>query len=374
MKNKIINKTKKYIPGSIRSLLRKRISFAEYDRFLREQKNPYYKDPDEYLFKDGKYKLGIIKEGFQYHKSYIAACREMQVSYHLLDISENNWIENFQKSGCDAFLAWPSAHSTILKQMYDDRLRILSKELNRIIFPSWDELWLYENKLRVRDWLIAKKLPAPKTWVFYDRQEALDFVQQSKFPLVYKIYIGASHTGVWIINSLPEAVKIIKRAFSKGIVRRNGDYRDRHWGYVYFQEYLPKIKEWRMIRIGDSYYGYRKEKVGDFHSGSGAWSWLTPPKVLLDFLKSITELGNFTSMDVDIFETEEGDYLVNELQAVFGATTPAEMLCVDGKFGRYVFDEANQEWVFEEGDFSRNMCANARVEYLINHILKKNAV
>ena len=135
------------------------------------------------------------------------------------------------------------------------------------------------------------------------------------------------------------------------------------------QEYLPNAKEWRMMRIGNSYYGYRKEKVGDFHSGSGAWSWLDPPRKLLKLLHDVTEAGGFTSMDVDIFETEDGRYLVNELQTVFGALTPKDMLHVDGVNGRYLYNKEKDEWIFDPGDHSRNMCANARLDYLINHIL-----
>ena len=126
-----------------------------------------------------------------------------------------------------------------------------------------------------------------------------------------------------------------------------------------------------MIRIGDSYFGYRKEKIGNFHSGSGAWTWLDPPRELLNLLREITEIGGFTSMDIDFFETLDGKFLVNELQTVFGATTPAEMLKVNGQNGRYIYRAQNQQWVFEAGDFSRNMCANARVDYLINVILPR---
>ena len=65
-------------------------------------------------------------------------------------------------------------------------------------------------------------------------------------------------------------IYLIYKAFRRGIVPRGHNPMDRQWGYVYLQEYLKDAEEWRMIRIGESYFGYRKEKVGDFHSGSHA--------------------------------------------------------------------------------------------------------
>ena len=76
-------------------------------------------------------------------------------------------------------------------------------------------------------------------------------------------------------------------------------------------------------------------------------------------------------MDLDVFETEDGRLLVNELQALFGSTNPKDKLKVNGKAGRYIYRADEAKWVFEEGDFCRNRCANARVEYLISKLSKK---
>ncbi|KKK55177.1 hypothetical protein LCGC14_3077200, partial [marine sediment metagenome] len=102
-----------------------------------------------------------------------------------------------------------------------------------------------------------------------------------------------------------------------------------------------------------------------------AWSWLDPPRPLLKMLRDVTQRGRFTSMNVDIFETEDGRLLVNELQTVFGASTPVDQLRVNDIPGRYVFDDQENEWLFEEGDFSRNACTNERIDYLVNTLLKR---
>lgn len=354
---------------SLRRLVRNYVPATEYDLYLAQQADPYSNEEDTWLVSGSKYKLGIIKEFAHYHKYYICACRELGISYQLLDLSKNDWINIVQQSNCDAFLVWPSASLSVWKAMFDERMYCLAHEMGKIVYPSWEEIWLYENKRRVSYWLDAHNIPHPQTWVFYDRDEALEFVREWAFPLVLKTNTGAAASGVYILKTRSEAEALVRRAFSKGVVARRHNPNDRHWGYVLLQEYIDIKREWRMVRIGDSFFGHPKGRRGNFHSGSGIALWDVPPRELLDFTRKVTETGNFSSMDVDVFETQEGEYLVNELQTVFGASYSVDQLRVDGKAGRFLHDEAANTWVFEEGNFARNACANARVTFLVNQIL-----
>ena len=66
-------------------------------------------------------------------------------------------------------------------------------------------------------------------------------------------------------------------------------------------------------------------------------------------------------MAVDLFETKSGNYLVNEMQCIFGQSDPYQML-VDNKPGRYIYKD---RWIFEEGDFASNECYDLRLEYIL---------
>ena len=70
------------------------------------------------------------------------------------------------------------------------------------------------------------------------------------------------------------------------------------------------------------------------------------------------------SMALDVFETKDGQYLVNELQSMFGMSRP-EMCVVDEKPGRMVFQRDSDSWVFESGEFCRNHLCNLRVQTLL---------
>ena len=366
-----IRKISKKVPLPVKRFLRKYISFTEYDLQGRELSNPYAEEPSSCDYPGSRYTIGVIKEFAHYHMANIAACRELGVSYRVLDISGTNWVELVKNAGCDAFLAWPSSYLSIWKEMYDDRLKFMEDELGMVIYPSYRELWLYENKRRVRDWLEINQIPHPRTWIFYNEVEAIEFLKKAEFPIVFKTNVGSSASGVWILRDFSKSITLVRKAFRQGIVAKGRDPRDRQWGVVYFQEYFPDVKEYRMIRIHDAYFGYKKERIGDFHSGSHAFSFFDPPHALLDFTEDVTEKGKFTSMNIDIFETLDGRLFVNELQAVFGASNPRVMLMVNGKTGRYIRNNQSGTWAFEEGDFSRNACANIRVQYLVNHLLPK---
>ena len=197
----------------------------------------------------------------------------------------------------------------------------MTDDLGKIIYPSYKELWIWESKRRMRDWLVAHNIPHPNTFIFYDLEQALNFINHTQMPLVMKLNHGSSSKGVAILKRKGLAKRTIIKAFKKGLVVRRGDPRERQWGYVILQEYLPDVKEWRMVRIGESFFGHQKRKIGDFHSGSTGVIWDHPPEDLLNFLLYVTDAGSFTSMNLDIFETLDGRYLVNELQTVFGAST-----------------------------------------------------
>ena len=309
-------------------------------------------------------RLGIIKEFAHSHKDYVSACRDLGVPYRVLDISGPDWVDVVRNSGCDAFLVRPSCELSIWKRMYDERLRVMVEDMGKIIYPSYDELWFYESKRRMCWWLQAHDIPHPKTWIFYNCDEALTFARNTELPIIFKSDFGSGASGVKIFRSRSRLIRWIKLYFRRGAIRKDEDPRDRQWGSVLLQEYLPDVAEWRMRRIGDSYFGTQKLKVGEFHSGTGVDVWYDPPRRLLEFTRELTEASRFRSMSLDIFETLDGEYLVNELQSVFGTNRPYEML-VNGKPGRYLYDHNARSWHFEEGIFCQNGSCNLRVADLL---------
>lgn len=354
------------IPRFLRSWVRAHIPLVEYDMARQRAGNPLL-DIKESTVPGSRYRLGIVEDVSYYHKHYIAACQEMGISFVVLDLLADDWVAQFRKSPCDAFLIWPSSSSLAWKEAFDYRLRILEEDLGKTIFPSWQECWLTEHKPRLRDWLDAKDIVHPRTWVSYRRTEALALAETLTLPIVCKTATGASGNGVWIVRERASLRRLVRQAFGRGLCPKGHDPRDRQRDFIFFQEYFPNVQEWRMVRIGDSHFGYRKEKgPSGVHSASHRWSWLDPGEKLLNLLKQVTDIGGFSSMDVDVFLTEEGRLLVNECQTTFGCTTPAEQMKIDGVEGRYLHEGGH--WRFEPGEFCRNHMCNLRIEHLLSRL------
>jgi hypothetical protein len=304
-------------------------------------------------------RVGIVKNRAQYHTHYVDACLELQVPFRVIDLYAHDWLARVQEAACAIHLAWPDATSTPTAKVLKDRLELLERDLGQQVFPSAAERWLYEDKIRTADWLTAHRLPHPATWVFHDRAEAEAFATTCALPIVTKTSFGAAATGVRLLRRRRQVLATVAQAFGPGVTANGADRRDRQWGRILLQEHVDVLREWRMVRIGDAYFGHPKGRRGDFHSGSGTVAWDVPSPPLLDLLHEITELGRFRSMAVDVFETVTGRLLVNELQTVFGAGTSVDQMRVDGQPGRMI--RGADGWRFEVGDFARNACANARV-------------
>lgn len=306
-------------------------------------------------------RFGIVRNAAQYHTHFVQACLEMGVPFRVIDLARADWLSAVEEAGCAALLVWPDAVLSIWNRMIKERLEILEHELGYPAVPSSREMWMYEDKRRMAYWLQANQIPHPTTWIFYDRDEVERFAQDCELPVVFKTNFGASATGVRIVRSRSQLRRLIRQVFRRGIVAGGMDHRDRDWGSILLQEYLPAVREWRLVRIGDSFFGHVKGRVGEFHSGSGVAEWDVPEQRHLDLLLEVTEKGNFRSMDVDVFETPDGRLLVNELQAVFGASVSVDQMRVNDVPGRFVRERGTSTWEFEAGDFARNACANERI-------------
>lgn len=332
-----------------------------------------------------KLRLAILEnEDEESHLLWIKACESMEqsVEWSVVNITRSSWLQDILRGSFDGLLATPSGNASSFKLLYDERVRILNTVCGIPVFPSLEEILIYENKRYLSYWLEANHIPHPKTWVFYYEKEALDFIRNAELPVVGKTNIGASGSGVSILNSRAEAEQYVRMTFSgaglkrrvgpkwrrKGFIRRvlmklihPREFRLKILSYrnarsemqrdfVLLQEHIPHTFEWRCVRIGNSFFAHKKLVRHEKASGSLLKGYDQPPVDLLDFVRQITDLRNFQTQAVDIFATDNGTYLVNEMQCIFGQSDPYQML-INGQPGRYIFDTG--QWIFEAGDFNR---------------------
>jgi len=352
-----------------------------------------------------KLKFAILKnEVMEDHLLWLDACREYQdqVDCEVIDLTRADWLDRILSQPFDGLLASPPGWTTPFKTMFDERVTILQSACTIPLYPSIEEILIYENKKYLSYWLAANKIPHPKTWVFYYEDEAREFVRSATLPLVGKTSIGGSGSGVHVLKTRKEANEYIQNIFSgkgatlqvgpqwrkKGFVKRVFQkllhpqelkaklqlYKhlrtEVQKDFVILQEYIPHTFEWRCVRIGDSFFAHKKLKKGDKASGSLLKGYENPPLALFDFVKKATDKRHFLSQSVDIFETGDGRYLVNEMQCIFGQSDPYQML-VNGQPGRYRLIDG--QWTFEPGDFNRHESFLLRLQHFIQ-ILNENQI
>jgi glutathione synthase/RimK-type ligase-like ATP-grasp enzyme len=350
-----------------------------------------------------KFRIAILKsESEADHLPWIEACEKKSeaVDFIVIDLICNNWLDDCLKQNFDIYLLRPPGRTELFKNLYDQRIRILSELLKKRVYPSLEEVMIYENKRYLNDWLNANSLPHPATYVFHRKNEAVDFNQNRvEYPIVAKTNIGASGNGVQILYDKSGTEAYINGAFSKGISiktgpkifkgsilkkfkkifhekgfirRRISEYYETfaspQIGFVIFQEFIPHSFEWRCVRIGNSYFAHKKIAIKGKTSGTLKKEYGKVPFELLDFVKYVTDKTSLSSVAIDIFEFNS-KFLINEIQCFFGQSDPYQM-SIDGKPGRFIINKG--EWVFEEGMFNTNQSYDLRLEHVIANISSGN--
>ncbi|WP_271406752.1 ATP-binding protein [Tenacibaculum soleae] len=333
-------------------------------------------------------KLAILTDFYNHYKLYEKSCIELGIEYVIIDFLSSNWLNNINaNSDCDGYLVRPSHDFQEHNDVYMERLYFLNIILKKKIYPSYNELKLYENKRNMASWLQINNVSHPETTVFLNKKEALKFTDSATYPIVFKSNAGAGAKGVEIVKNKDRARKIIKNIFGRyNSLFTLGNFKkkkklgfniplfgDAQKHVVLIQKFHPIKWEWRVIKIGYSYFGYKKLLEGEFASGSGKVERIAPPLHLLEMVKEICEKDAFYSMAVDIFETEDNKFLVNELQSLFGTDSKLDYeLLHNGKQGRYVYE--NNSFVFEEGIFNKHGSYLLRVKHFIKILKNKTTI
>lgn len=244
-------------------------------------------------------------------------------------------------------------HSTNLeRQMFWEKTLALYENPNWNIFPDCRALRIYEAKRELAYFLKINGIPHPETHVFYDMDEALAFARHCDLPQVFKTNTGSAGVGVEILQSRKQLTALIKELFRRHYIKKSMiDYRDIDYGHIILQKFLSPVREFRVIKIGESWFGHEKMRgEGELMSGSGVNAWTPPPTDLLDFCHSIAETYGFVVMCFDVFQSNDGPFLINEMQTWFGSYDSSQMY-IDGIPGRYI--RVGEEWVFQPGFFNQ---------------------
>jgi len=272
----------------------------------------------------------------------------------VLDFKQSNVIE--QLRDC-AGAMWHWFHVPDDKQAAPKILDAIEFGLGLPVFPNWPTRWHFDDKIAQHYLFDAIRAPKIKTWVFWERHSAIEFIETAQFPLVFKLSVGAGSANVLKIESRAEALQLIDIMFTDGFtpytvnefeqklatafprfyqrLKDSANYllkrrwpaappRPPHWyyliqkNYVYFQEYIPdNCYDIRVTVIGERIFDFvRYTRENDFRaSGSGqlVYNHDLIPENARRIAKQISKENHFQSMAYDFLIAPDGAVVLSEI-------------------------------------------------------------
>lgn len=249
-------------------------------------------------------KIGIHHSKGSFSERWIEYCQEKNIEFKLVDCFKSDIL--LQLNDCDVLL-WHFHQNNASAMLFARQLLYSLEMAGKKVFPDFHTIWHFNDKLGQKYLLEAISAPIPKSWVFYDKKEALSWAKKSVYPVVFKLRCGAGSQNVQLVHNKRHALKLIEKAFRngfpkydpvnslkerwrrfmlgktnvhdvfKGLVRfivpppySKGYGKER--GYVYFQEFIPgNDSDIRVVVIGDKAFAIKRlVRKNDFRaSGSG---------------------------------------------------------------------------------------------------------
>ncbi len=101
------------------------------------------------------------------------------------------------------------SHNSYDKQSIQKILYTIETYLDIPVFPNTKTSWHFDEKIHQYYLLSAVEAPSIKTWLFWNFDEAIEWVKSAELPLVFKLSSGAGSSNVILINTRREAVRYI---------------------------------------------------------------------------------------------------------------------------------------------------------------------
>lgn len=236
-----------------------------------------------------------------------------------------------------------SQHHSHLQQA-SDIMPVIEQQSSIKCYPDLKTGWHYDDKVRQYHMMNSIGFPMTESWVFYDRNRALDWVDQTELPVVFKLRGGAGSRNVILVKTRQQARKLVLRMFGRGILperfissgslrlstfslfrelhhiggnmyrRSKGLDSSPYWqtqkNYVLFQKFLPG-NDWdtRVTVIGDRAFAFRRMvRDNDFRaSGSGNIDYDTTKIDMrcVEIAFKISQALGFQSMAYDFLMNEK---------------------------------------------------------------------
>lgn len=328
-------------------------------------------------------KIAIQERKNSFSKKWIEYCIQKNIEFKLVNVYQSDIIQ--QLKGCTHFM-WHWSHGDATAHLFARQFISSVEKIGIKVFPGINECWHFDDKIGQKYLLEAIGAPLVPSYVFYSKKDATDWVNNTSFPLVFKLRGGAGSSNVRLVSNKKEALQLIHVGFNKGFRPLNNNIsflndlkislfgkinpatllkklgslffltsfekiKGKEIGYIYFQKFIPNNKyDVRLIVIGEKAYGMQRIiRKNDFRaSGSNNFNYVSIDESTRKIAFEISKKLNFTAIAFDFIYDTNGKPLIVEMSYGFG--TKGSNNCkgywtIDGAFHNSVIKP--EEWIIE---------------------------
>lgn len=249
-------------------------------------------------------KIAIHQKKNDFSSKWIEYCEKNKINYKIVNCYDSDIID--QLEDCHA-LMWHFHQASPKDALFAKQLMYSLQTAGKKVFPDFNTAWYFDDKVGQKYLLEAIEAPVVPSYVFYDRDEALQWIEEATFPKVFKLRRGSGSAHVKLVDNKSQARKLAKKAFSRGFGQYDklANLKDRWYkykkgntglwdvakgvlrlgrttefartvgnerGYIYFQDFIPNNDyDIRVIVIDGKAFGIKRlVREGGFRaSGSG---------------------------------------------------------------------------------------------------------
>ena len=159
----------------------------------------------------------IVDDAMMRYAYYEAACTELGVPYDVIRMADDKWLQAIKNRRYDVIFFRPFVLTSYGKRIYDDNAYLLYL-MGMNLFPSFNDLWIYESKRRSSLIMALRDIPHPESHFFFDFKEAIRFIETVELPVVFKTDLGSEASGVVIVDNREQGRKLVRKCFKSGFV------------------------------------------------------------------------------------------------------------------------------------------------------------
>lgn len=300
--------------------------------------------------------IAIHHRSGSFSEKWIQYCNNNRIQYKIVDCYESDIVDNLE--GCRALL-WHWVHGDYKAIMFARQLIIALEKKGLCVFPNIKTCWHFDDKIGQKYLLESIDAPSVPSYVFYDKQRALNWAAHNTYPKVFKLRSGAGAMNVQMVHDAKEAESLIKKMFSSGLKYYRGYlWKERLWHfkrdknirsflnlfkgfarifirtneekflpknvhYVYFQDFIPENAfDYRVMVLGGNraFCFKRLVRDGDFRASGSGKTLFQKEGIPMDMLKisfDVVKKLELQSVAIDyIFQA--GKPLIVEMSYAFG--------------------------------------------------------